>query len=136
MNPDLIFSQSFGSVESANGQFYNPRDTIAIDSQGLVYVTDSGNNRIQKFFPGEKFLAHFGFYGSCPGQLYFPYGITIDIATTGLVYICEYGNSRVSVFTCDGVFVISFGREGNNIDQFSKPVGLSFDNKGLLHVCD
>ena len=135
MNPDLTFSHSFGSIGSANGQFNNPRD-IAIDSQGLVYVADCDNYRIQKFSPVGNFLAHFGCYGSCPGQLYYPYGITIDIAITGLVYICEYGNNRVSVFTSNGVFVSSFGREGNNIDQFSKPIGLSFDKKGLLHVCD
>ena len=50
MNPDLTFSRSFGSKGSGNGQFKSPYD-IAIDSEGLVYVTDYGNNRIQKFSP-------------------------------------------------------------------------------------
>ena len=81
LNPDLTFSHSFGMKGSANGQFNNPRD-IAIDSQGLVYVADLGNHRIQKFTPNGKFVAQFGSYG--PGQLNRPYGITIDTAGTGL----------------------------------------------------
>ena len=50
LNPDLTFSHSFGSEGSANGQFKYLCD-IAIDSQGVVYVTDCDNNRIQKFSP-------------------------------------------------------------------------------------
>uniref|UniRef100_A0A1X7TY24 6-bladed beta-propeller n=1 Tax=Amphimedon queenslandica TaxID=400682 RepID=A0A1X7TY24_AMPQE len=38
---------------SANGQFQYPRD-IAINSQGLVYVADANNHRIQKFSPDGK----------------------------------------------------------------------------------
>ena len=135
MNPDLTFSHSFGKKGSANGQFQYPCD-IAIDSQGLVYVTDAGNHRIQKFTQNGKFVAQFGSYGSGPRQLNRPHGITIDTAGTGLVYVSEEGNHRVSVFTSDGVFVSSFGRYGSNIDQFNYPFGLRFDKKGFLYVCD
>ena len=106
---------------------------IAIDSQGLVYVTDFGNHCIQKFSPYGKFMAQFGMRGSGPGQLHSPWGIT---AATGLIYVSEYGNNRVSVFTSDGVFVCSFGRLGHNIDQFNNPVGLTFNKEGLLYICD
>ena len=130
-----LFSRSFGSYGSANGQLQDPRD-VAIDSQGLVYVADANNYRIQKFSPDGKFVAQFGRYGSDPGQLNCPDGITIDTAGTGLVYVSEWDNHCVSVFTSDGVFVSSFGSEGNDIDQFNSPVGLSFNREGLLYVCD
>ncbi|XP_011407572.1 PREDICTED: RING finger protein nhl-1-like [Amphimedon queenslandica] len=64
---------------SANGQFQYPHE-IAIDSQGLVYVTDFGNHRIQKFSPDGKFFNWFSTEGSGPGQLNSPYDITIDTA--------------------------------------------------------
>ena len=133
LNPDLIFSHSFGSEGSANGQFIGPSD-IAIDSQGLVYVAEYGNHRIQKFTPNGKFMAQFGSYGSGPEQLNYPCSITIDTAGTGLVYISEDDNYCVSVFTSDGVFVSSF-RNNENADNLN-PVGLAFDKEGFLYVCD
>uniref|UniRef100_A0A1X7VB27 B-box C-terminal domain-containing protein n=3 Tax=Amphimedon queenslandica TaxID=400682 RepID=A0A1X7VB27_AMPQE len=134
LNPDLTFSQLFGSEGSANGQFQYPHD-IAIDSQGLMYVADTYNHRIQKFSPGGKFVSQFGSKGSGPGQLILPIGITIDTAATGLVYVGD-GNHHISVFTSDGVFVRKFGSEGNNIDHIKYPFGLTFDKDGLLYVCD
>uniref|UniRef100_A0A1X7U1E7 Uncharacterized protein n=3 Tax=Amphimedon queenslandica TaxID=400682 RepID=A0A1X7U1E7_AMPQE len=115
----------------ASLRFDYPRD-IAIDSQGLVYITDYSNHRIQKFSPDGKLVVQFGTKGSGPGQLKHPFGITIDTAATGLVYVSEEGNHRISVFTSDGVFVSSFGSKGSNINQFNKPTGLAFDKDGLL----
>ena len=135
LNPDLTFSHSFGSEGSADGQFQSPTE-IAIDSQGLVYVTDRNNHRIQKFSPDGKFVGQFGTEGSGPGQLNWPIGITIDTAATGLVYVSELHNHRISVFTSDSVFVSKFERLGSNNDQFNRPYGLAFDKDGLLYVCD
>uniref|UniRef100_A0A1X7U9G8 SMP-30/Gluconolactonase/LRE-like region domain-containing protein n=1 Tax=Amphimedon queenslandica TaxID=400682 RepID=A0A1X7U9G8_AMPQE len=137
VNRDLKFkfSRSFGSEGSANGQFERPTD-IAIDSQGLVYVADCWNGRIQKFSPDGEFVGQFGTKGFGPGQLSYPFGITIDTAATGLVYVSESGNHRISVFTSDGVFVGNFGSKGSNIDQFNNPRELAFDKDGFLYVCD
>lgn len=42
------YSTKWGSSGSANGQFSSPTQ-IAVDASGNVYVSDAGNNRIQKF---------------------------------------------------------------------------------------
>jgi tripartite motif-containing protein 2/3/tripartite motif-containing protein 71 len=62
-HPDLTFHSSIGSKGSSNGQFNRPHDTafdsarelkhpcgITVDYNGVIYVTDSGNSRIQIFF--------------------------------------------------------------------------------------
>ena len=125
---------SFGRKGLSNGEFNGPVD-VAVDDQGFVYVTDSGNHRIQKFTPNGRFVAQFGSHGPGPGQLNCPRCIAIDAAGTGLVYVSD-GNHRVSVFTGDGVFVRCFGLKGSNVDRLNKPMGMTFDKKGFLYICD
>ncbi|XP_011409049.1 PREDICTED: E3 ubiquitin-protein ligase TRIM71-like, partial [Amphimedon queenslandica] len=103
--------------------------------EGLVYVTDYNNHRVQKFTHDGKYLSKFGSEGSGPGQLKSPAGIAVDNA--GLVYVSEQSNHRVSIFTSDRVFVRSFGEKGANEDQFQSPYGeMTFDKDGLLYICD
>ena len=56
------FITKWGSDGSSDGQFKFP-NSVAVDSSGNVYVTDTGNNRIQKFAlekPGiTKLVANF-----------------------------------------------------------------------------
>jgi len=44
------YLSQFGTVGSDNGQFIQP-EGIAIDNSGNIYVSDTKNNRIQKFAP-------------------------------------------------------------------------------------
>ena len=125
LNPDLTFSYSFGSKGSAEGQFSSPR-FIAIDNQGLVYVSDRSNDCIQVFTSEGKYISQFGIHGSGPQA---PTGLVIN---NNLLYVAEYGNHCVSIFTTDGQFVSSFGEHGNKKDQFTGPYGITLDNKGYL----
>jgi hypothetical protein len=52
------FVRSWGQTGTANGQFRQPR-SIAIDAQGLVYVADAGNRRIQVFDADGNFKTKF-----------------------------------------------------------------------------
>jgi DNA-binding beta-propeller fold protein YncE len=42
--------QSGGATEQGMGEFNGP-EGLAVHLDGYVYVTDPGNDRIQKFFP-------------------------------------------------------------------------------------
>ena len=131
VQPDLTFSHSFGSKGPGVGEFRSP-SAIAIDNEGLVYVTDRDNNRIQRFNLDTRVATNFGSQRSGRKQLNKPVGIAIDTAGTGLVYVSEEDGNCVSVFNSDGVFVCCFGGGGN----FSGPRGLTFDKEGFLYVCD
>jgi tripartite motif-containing protein 71 len=63
-----------------------------------VFVTDSGNNRIQKFNSNGTFLTTWGTQGSADGQLSKPDGISIDDGSQD-VYVSDGGNSRIQVFS-------------------------------------
>lgn len=69
-----------------------PND-IAVDSQGLMYVTDFDKHNIQNFSPDGKFISQFATRDG-PEQLMKPVCVTIDTATTGLVYVSKMGSNR------------------------------------------
>ena len=52
------------------------------------------------FAPDGTFLRAFGGFGTEPGKLIEPVGITIG--ADGNVYVADTGNARISVFTPDG----------------------------------
>lgn len=86
------------------GLFFGPRG-IAV-SNGEIFVTDTGNERVQVFGPDGTFLRAFGGFGSEPGKLVEPVGIAIG--PDGNVYVADSGNARLSVFTRDGTPVAQF----------------------------
>ena len=82
----------------AGGRFFGPRG-IALGADA-VYVTDTGNERVQVFTPEGDFVTAWGGYGTEPGQLIEPVGIVLG--PDGNVYVADSGNARIAIFTPDG----------------------------------
>jgi len=59
----LILNTILPAALAADAQFNTPFG-VAIDSSGNVYVTDSGNNRIQKFKNSGTFIRTWGTFGT------------------------------------------------------------------------
>lgn len=97
----LEFVKTIGDLESEDNNilFYMPSD-IAFDSQGNMYVLDSGNHRIQKFSPDGKFMTSLGQKGQGPGELYFP--LSIDVDSQINLYVSDSGNQRIQILKHDG----------------------------------
>ncbi len=96
------FLRAFGSFvnvqndpQAETGKFWGPRD-IAIDAQGNLYVTDTGNKRIQKFTSTGEFLQMWGGGGIIPGSFEEPVGIDID--SQGNIYVADTWNRRIQKF--------------------------------------
>ncbi len=118
----LTAVNTWGTPGSGDGQFNNPRG-LAVDRQGFVYVTDSGNHRIQKFDLEGNYLLSWGGQGNAPGQFQEPWGLAVD--EEGRVYVADLWNHRIQVF--DG--------EGNSINQWgthAQVQGLEPDTAGLF----
>ena len=77
------------------GQFRSPWG-IAVDGAGDVYVSDTGNQRIQKFDRDGSFITQWGGFGNAEGQFNFPYGLEVD--QKGHVFSVDSGNMRVQRF--------------------------------------
>ena len=118
----------FGSEGDKPGQLYGPRG-IAIDQDGLVYVSDFGNHRIQKFAPSGFFLASFDhkkLYHS-----FSPYGLCFD--SNNLPYVTDMQNSVVCVFNTSGKFLGYIGNSDGS--SFDRPRFIVSD-KDRLYISD
>ena len=139
---------------------------IIDNSEEILYVTDSGNDRIVIFklvtgttcpsgteesVDGVCFVEKFGSAGSDEGEFDDPSGLAFD-STEDLLYVADTDNNRIQIFeivtgtTCpsgteeivDGVcFVEKFGSEGTTDGKFDTPIGIALDTtKNLLFVAD
>ncbi len=98
---ELEFIKTIGKMDSENDEeiFFMPAD-IGFDSQGNIYVLDSGNHRIQKFSPDGKYLATIGQQGQGPGEFQHPQSLSID--SEGYLYISDMGNRKIHVLKPGG----------------------------------
>lgn len=74
--------------------------TCHTEWQLIVYVADSGNDRIQKFDSTGAFITKWGFQGSGDGEFNKPAGIDVDIS--GNVYVVDTNNRRIQKFNLIG----------------------------------
>jgi DNA-binding beta-propeller fold protein YncE len=149
-----------------NDDFQNPSSMVIDNSNQILYVSDTGNDRIIIFelvsgttcpsgtdevVDGVCFVEEFGSTGTDEGEFDEPGGLAYD-SVNDLLYVADTDNDRIQVFeivdgnTCpsgtdevkDGVcFVEEFGSTGTGDGEFDKPMGISLDTTNdLLLVAD
>ncbi|GAB4481209.1 MAG: hypothetical protein Kow00124_28720 [Anaerolineae bacterium] len=112
--------------------FWGPRG-IAVDRQGIVYVADTGNKRIQSFDGEGGFLRQIGSGGSFDGQLDEPAGLAVG--PDGLIYVADTWNQRIQVFSPGGLFVRQWLVEGWFAQTNERPY-IAVDGAGSVYVTD
>ncbi|MFZ1794256.1 MAG: flippase activity-associated protein Agl23 [Anaerolineae bacterium] len=81
-----------------NIQFFGPRD-VAVDRNGRLLITDTGNKRVVVLDADGNYAAQFGKAGTGNGEFDEPVGITVD--TAGNIYVADAWNKRIQVFNAD-----------------------------------
>jgi sugar lactone lactonase YvrE len=122
-----------GDPQAEPGKFWGPRD-IAIDPEGNVYVTDTGNKRVQKFTADGIFLQTWGGGGVIPGTFEEPVGIDID--SEGNIYVADTWNRRIQKFDSNFNPVLQWdvvGWDGESI--VNKPY-LTVDDQNRVLISD
>jgi len=124
------FGQPLPEDPASSGYFWGPRG-IAVDTQGRVFVADTGNKRIVVFDSNGNYLTEFGTGGFDPGQFDEPVGVAV--ANDGTVFVTDTWNQRIQSF---------IPSEGSG-DLFYAPLaqwdvngwfGQSLDNKPFIAV--
>jgi streptogramin lyase len=131
--PERKYMLEWGGHGAEPGKFARPQ-SMAVDADGLIWVTDACNHRIQIFDETGELVKLWGEQGSGPGQLSYPYSGWLD--GRGHLYVCEFGNHRVQKFTLDGKSVGIWGSEGRGPGQLFNPWAIVMDSHGRLDVLD
>ena len=130
---DHQLKDKFGSSGRAEGQFNFPTH-IFVNKEGLIFVSDSLNFRIQEFTPEGKFLRGFGSIGNGPGHFSRPKGVAVD--SDGNIYVVDGLFDNVQIFDRDSRLLMDFGRPGNEYGEFWLPTGIFIDPIDRIYVSD
>lgn len=124
-----------GKRGSGDGQFNLPRDA-AIGPDGLLYVVDGGNFRVQVFTTDGKFVRKWGSAGNRGGQFARPKGIAVD--PTNLVYVADTAFGNFQVFNPEGQLLLDVGgRSETEIPAgYMLPAGIASDEDGRIYMVD
>lgn len=103
----------WGKLGHGPGQFHfiagdpsAPRDvqaSIAVAPDGKVYVSDSGNARVEVFTPNGRFVRQFGTYG--PGKTEFLSVFDLVVDNGGNVYVTDDQTESIRKFSPSGKVV-------------------------------
>jgi DNA-binding beta-propeller fold protein YncE len=133
---------SWGEPGSGPGQFHLPHG-IAVDAEGVVYVADRENSRVQLFTGDGTFLAEWT-------DVARPCQVCLD--ARGNVYVAELGcragmwpgtsaadgapGGRVSIFNRQGALLARWGGGDNPCapGDFFAPHGICVDDRGDVYV--
>ena len=95
---------------------------VALDRGGNLYVTDTGNFRVQKFSPEGKHLLTIGGHGDALGKFAWPKGIDVD--ALGRIYVVDSRFFNVQIFNPQGKLLLFFGGPGRGNGCLDLPSGL------------
>ena len=128
-NPATNLWRTFGAEgvrtrehEASPGEFQVPRG-VALDAGGGVWVTDSGNGRLQRYDSRAHAWSVIGRRGSGIGELSSPFGVTVD--ARGWVWVADTGNHRIAIYDPSTNRWAAFGEQGIEPGQFESPMGVA-----------
>lgn len=111
----------FGAAGSIPGKFNTPVG-VSGGVDGSIWVTDVGNQRIQKFDSDGNILFATGRLGSNPGEFIGPRSTAVD--SLGNVFVSDRRNERVQKLDQDGNFLTAWGQRGIGPGLFLEMEGL------------
>lgn len=124
---DGKYIRHWGSKGTGDGQFDIAHD-VAIDKQGLVYVADRTNSRVQVFDAQGKFLRKWTDVGQ-------PWGLAYSEKENAL-YIADGLNNRVVKTNLDGQVLGQIGEFGKAPGTFDFAHHMAVDSEGSIYVAE
>lgn len=125
----------FGKRGAEPGELNLPRD-IAVAPDGLLYVVDGGNFRVQKFREDGTLVSVFGGIGRRSGQFSRPKEVAVD--QIGNVYVVDAAFGNFQIFNSEGQLLLSVGSRSDTDGpaKYMLPSGIAIDEDGRVYMVD
>jgi DNA-binding beta-propeller fold protein YncE len=143
----------YGSAGTGDLDFSDPFAIAYDHATGNLYISDSGNNRIEVVTTGGKFVKAIGWgvsngkeeletcetackaglAGPGNGEFDSPGGLAFDPA--GDLWVTDTENNRVEEISPTDTYMSQFGSKGSGNGELSEPTGIAMD-EGELYVVD
>ena len=130
--PEGRLQRILGRRGNRPGEFNFPCDIAAAD--GVLWIADTGNQRIQGITPAGDSVVAFGEAGDTPGRMAMPKGVATD--REGNVYVVDARFENVQIFDSAGKLLLVIGEEGTGPGQFWLPAGIFIDQNDRIWICD
>jgi hypothetical protein len=102
------FETKWGTTGTGDGEFYNTGGVV-VDSEGYVYVLDSGNDRIQKFDSNGNFIDKWNVSVES-----YTWMADISIDQDDNIYVLEDNPDHIQKFDSNGNPICSWNSTSNN----------------------
>jgi sugar lactone lactonase YvrE len=116
--------RTIGTKGSGEGQLFFPTN-LARDTEGNLFVADTGNTRIVEFNLQGRFTAQFGQAGDRPGMFTRPKGIALD--REGRLYVVDAAFENIQLFDRDHQLLLFFAGPGNHPGGINLPTKVAID---------
>ena len=118
--------KSWGRKGKAQGEFDVPH-SVAVDSKGLAYVADRGNQRIQVFDGDGNFIRE-SLHPGTPAGLY--------ISADGHIYLAHGHAGQIMKLDLNGKVLGVTGSQGKAPGQYGEAHFLTVSQRGEIYVAD
>lgn len=127
--------QTIGKRGKGDGELNLPRD-VKVGPDGMIYVVDGGNFRIQVFNPEGEYVRQWGEPSAQFGDFSRPKGIAID--KDGNVYVVDTAFGNFQIFTNEGELLLFVGSRSTQWApaKYMLPAGIDIDEDGRIYLVD
>lgn len=127
--------RTIGTRGKREGEF-NLALQVTTAKDGTVYVTDSGNFRVQAFAANGDFKMAFGQVGRKTGNFARPKGIATD--ADGNIYVVDSAFGNFQIFNDKAQLLMFIGERGelNIPGRYMLPAGIAVDEDGRVYIVD
>jgi RHS repeat-associated protein len=129
-----VFVDTFGTSGTGNGQFSETGDIAITPTVGELFVTDPGNNRVQKW-DSTTLPAFASIIGS--GDFTHPGDAAIDPKGRIWVTNAKGSNPAIQVFSASGTREAAYGEHGSEKGKYTEPDGITVnESTSNVYVAD